>query len=313
MIAFAFAGQGSQRPHMGRAFVDDPAWALVDRASELTGFDVASLLVDADEAELRETAHAQICVLTHALMLLRVTDRMGLQPDAALGHSVGEFAALVAGGVLTEDDALVLVAGRGRAMAAACDAQAGGMAALRADIDTVTSELIAPYGDGVWVAAENAPSQVVLGGTKPALGAAVAAARRVRIVVRPLNVAGAFHTPLMGSATEALRSLVQTVTFRDASIPVAANCDGFIHKSGVQWPTLMVRQLVQPVRWRSCVDAMAARGVVQIVEFGASTTLTPLARRIAADITASVVHTPDDVQGMKERLAAVARNRRVRA
>src|SRR4051794_28793498 len=180
MIAFTFPGQGSQRPGAGAAWRDHPSWQVVELASTATGRDVAHLLLDADAEELRATDNAQLSTYVASLLVLDAVRRRGLEASHLAGHSLGEYTALTAAGVLSIEDGARLVAERGRAMLDASRARAGTMAAvLGADDDAVEAacEEVRAGGLDAWVANYNAPGQVVVAGSAEGLDAAGPAAK----------------------------------------------------------------------------------------------------------------------------------------
>ena len=169
MLAFTFPGQGSQQPGMGRPWADHPSWALVAAASEASGRDVASLLLDADADELRRTENAQLSTYALSLVVHDAVRELGVRPTVAAGHSLGEYSALTALGALQVHDGVRLVTERGAAMQAAADARPGTMAAvLGADDETVETACAMVSGD-VWVANSNGGGQVVIAGDADAI------------------------------------------------------------------------------------------------------------------------------------------------
>jgi [acyl-carrier-protein] S-malonyltransferase len=284
--ALVFPGQGSQRPAMGAAWTSTPGWSLVAEASTVLDRDLARLLLEADAEELRQTREAQIGTFLVSLLALRALP--ALDVVAVAGHSLGEYAALVAAGVLTEAGGLRLVAERGAAMQACADATPGTMAAVLGLADDAVTDACP---DGVWVANLNAPSHVVIsGGLGPMASAAdvlkAAGARRVL----PLPVGGAFHTPLMAPARERLEQALQATTFRPATVPVFANVTATPYDG--QPAALLSQQLTAPVRWRQTLEAL---DVEQIIEVGPGAVLTGLVKRTRPDVVALSVATPEDL------------------
>ena len=307
MLIFTFPGQGSQRPGMGRAWVDHPSWELVADASEAAGRDVSALLLKADKDELTATRNAQLATFTLSLVVLDAIERLGLAPSACAGHSLGEYSALVASGALAFEDGVRLVAERGEAMQAAADENPGTMAAvLGLDDDGVEAACQRAEADA-WVANYNAPGQVVIAGTAEAVSGTGALARELGArKVMPLPVGGAFHTPLMAPARTQLRKVLGEVTFHDPEVPVTANVDARAHGAAAEWPGLLSAQLCSPVRWRQTVESLvdALQAPPAFVEVGPGGVLTALARRIAPEARAVSVATPDDLDSLVESLAA---------
>ena len=296
MLALTFPGQGSQRPGMGSAWTGTPAWALVDRASEVVGRDLATLLLDAGAEELKATRNAQLTTFVASAVALDALRRAGLpEPDAVAGHSLGEYTALTAAGALSFEDGVRLVAARGEAMQGAADARPGTMAAvLGLDVDEVAAACEGV--DDAWVANDNAPGQVVVAGTTSGVEAAGAAVReRGAKRVMPLPVGGAFHTPLMAPAAEGLGAALAEVVFADPRPPVVANVDAAPHPSGDEWRDLLTEQLCRPVRWRPTLEHLGADVVVEV---GPGGVLTGMAKRTLPDARTLTVSEPDQVEAV---------------
>jgi [acyl-carrier-protein] S-malonyltransferase len=296
MLAFTFPGQGSQAPEMGSPWVDHPAWALVEQASDASGRDVATLLLDADAETLRRTENAQLATYVVSLVVHRAVQDLGVAASVAAGHSLGEYSALTALGALSLDDGVRLVAARAAAMQAAADHRPGTMAAvLGADANTVAQACAQASGE-VWVANDNGAGQVVVAGDPSAIEEAAALAKELGARrVMPLQVGGAFHTPFMAPAVEQLAAALDATEFGDASVPLIANVDALPHQHADQWPELLRAQLTAPVRWRESVDRMVSDGVTTFVELGPGTALTGMLKRLAPDATALSIAAPDQL------------------
>ncbi len=312
MLAFTFPGQGSQRPGMGASWVDHPSFELVEHASEVVGRDVATLLLEADQETLTNTANAQLATFVTSLVVLDAAERIGLEPAACAGHSLGEYTALVATGALGYEDGLELVAERGTAMSEAAEHTPGTMMAVLglADEDVETA-CVRAEGE-VWVANYNAPGQVVIAGEKDSLERAAHLARKAgakRVVAFP--VGGAFHTPLMAPARDRLRKALAAATFFESDPPVVANVDAKAHPAGEDWPGLLSAQLCAPVRWRQSLDTLYASGARTFVELGPGGVLTGLAKRVLpAESTVNCsVATPAELEALVEALAGAAAQR----
>jgi len=313
LLIFTFPGQGSQRPGMGRDWVDHPSWELVADASEAAGRDVGQLLLDADKDELTHTRNSQLATFTLSLVVLDAIERLGLVPLACAGHSLGEYSALVASGAVAFEDGVRLVTERGEAMQAAAEENPGTMAAiLGLDDDGVEAACQRAEAEA-WVANYNAPGQVVIAGSHEAVESAGALAKELGARrVMPLQVGGAFHTPFMAPARAHLRKALSEVTFHPLEVPVTANVDARVHPEETEWAGLLSAQLCSPVRWRQTIDALAAsataggnpKAVASFVEIGPGGVLTALAKRIAPDARAVSVATPDDLDSLVESLAA---------
>jgi [acyl-carrier-protein] S-malonyltransferase len=304
MIAFTFPGQGSQAPGMGEAWTDHPSWELVGEASEASGRDVEHLLLRADAEELRQTRNSQLATYVTSMVVLDAVERTGVEPAFHAGHSLGEYSALTASGVLSYADGVRLVTERGNAMQAAADTVEGTMAAvLGLDDDKVDLACRRIDGD-VWVANYNAPGQVVIAGDPAALAAAGEAAKELGAKrVMPIKVGGAFHTPFMSPARDRLRKALADVELRDPNRPVFANVDAQSHTEGESWAGLLGAQLTSPVLWRHILHALADAGTTVYLELGPGTVLTGMAKRTAKGATALSVSTPAEVDNLLEALS----------
>ncbi|MFM7046255.1 MAG: ACP S-malonyltransferase, partial [Ilumatobacteraceae bacterium] len=209
MLAFTFPGQGSQRPGMGRPWVDHESWELVDEASAIAGRDVGRLLLDADADELKDTRNAQLTTFVSSLMVLDAVERLGIEPSFCAGHSLGEYTALTASGALSFDDGVRLVCERADAMHDAGLASPGTMAAVLGLDDDQVEVACRRADSDVWVANFNAPGQVVIAGSPAGVEAAGAIAKELGgKKVMALPVSGAFHTQYMAAARDRLRTAI---------------------------------------------------------------------------------------------------------
>jgi len=305
MIVFTFPGQGSQKPGMGTAWRDHPSWELVDEASAAAGRDLSALLLEADADELRRTDNAQVATFLTSLVVLDAVERVGVEPAAAAGHSLGEYTALVASGALSLDDGIRLVAERGDAMRVAATDRTGTMAAVLG-LDDGDVEIVCARVDGdVWVANYNAPGQVVIAGAPEAVAEAADVAKAMGAKkVMPMAVSGAFHTPFMSPARERLRKAIANAELRDPDIAVYANVDALAHPAGDEWGGLLGAQLCSPVRWRQTLHNLADDGATVFVELGPGNVLTGMAKRTASGATTLSVSVPDDLDKLLATLAA---------
>lgn len=280
-VALCFPGQGSQSAGMAASLAGSPVIAALGGAASELGLDLPALLAS-DEQVLRQTAAAQPALLATELALAAELPA-GLEVVGVAGHSVGEYSALAFAGALTPAAALRLVVARGRTMAAAPE---GAMAAvLGVEVGAVESACAAirATGEVVVVANVNAPSQLVISGSP--LGVAAAArqltAAGARRVV-PLNVSGAFHSPLMHQAAQQFGTLVTEVLLADPRLPVVSNVDGSACRSAAEILERLPRQLESAVRWTDCVRTLVEElGAEVLLEVGPGTVLSGLARRLA--------------------------------
>ncbi|MFJ1704268.1 ACP S-malonyltransferase [Kitasatospora sp. NPDC088346] len=307
-LALVFPGQGAQRPGMGAPWRDTAAWQTVQRLSESCGQDLADLLLDADADRLRRPDNAQLATLTLEMVMLRALRESapGRRFAACAGHSLGEYAALVAAGVLTPEDAVRVVAERGAAMAEAADRVPGAMAALigpgaAATAERLTADLRATAAAQVWVANYNAPGQVVVSGTPAAVAALAERAAEAGLRTAELAVAGAFHTPLMAPARPRLAAALARVPTRPAHCPVVANVDGRAHLHHPErWRARALRQLTSPVRWEGSQRTLARllRGRAHPVELGPGRVLAGLWTRTVPDQPARSAATPEQLHAL---------------
>lgn len=298
-IAAMFPGQGSQFPGMADPWTEhELGREVLERASAALGRDVVEGC--RDEGALARTDFVQPALLACGVAAFRVLEAEGCTPVAAAGHSLGEFAALVAAGALGLEEALEVVLVRGRAMAEAGAARPGAMSALLGVGPERAAELceLARGEDVLVVANENSPQQVVLSGSVPALerAEALAAERRIRAV--RLKVAGAFHSPLMEPAVSPLAEALGRVTLRAPRFPIAENVTGELTSDPEELRGLLERQVISPVRWSRCVEALAAAGADTFVEAGPGDVLTRLARRIVPGARAVAVGSPADAAAL---------------
>ena len=305
MIVFTYPGQGSQVPEMGAAWVDEPSWELVEEASRTTGRDIAFLLLEADAEHLRQTRNSQLATFVMSMLVLDAVARVGLMPNAHAGHSLGEYSALVASGILDFGEAAYLVAERGEAMQLASEEQEGTMAAVLGLPDSQVEAACEEAGPKVWIANYNAPGQVVIAGSPADVATAGDVARRsgAKRVMR-LQVGGAFHTPFMASAYERLTKAIAQADFQDPDAPVYANVDAAPYENARPWPRLLARQLTSPVRWQQTIRRLLDAGCGTLVELGPGNALTGMARRIDRGVVTLSVRSPADIDPLLESVGA---------
>lgn len=292
--AVLFPGQGSQYVGMGADLFESRPDLLGEAADEVLGWSLRRLCLEGPEAELTRTERAQPALFALAYARWEALAAACPHPPmAAAGHSLGEYTALAAAGVLDYLTALTLVAARGRAMAAAADAAPSGMAALLG-VDAEAAEAAAARrrdeGGSLWVANLNAPGQVVVaGGTADLTWLADHAEELgIRRVV-PLKVAGAFHSPFMEPATRELQSALQGVVFHSARFSVWANATAVPYGDG-EPSDLLVRQVVSPVRFAETLAAMAAAGATTFVHVGPGDVTAGMAKRAVVGAEVLVVN-----------------------
>ena len=291
-LVLAFPGQGSLTPGVGAPWLGQPSFDVVTEVAAATAAPVADLLVSGSQDELAITDNAQLATFALSLCIL---DATGLQDRAhfALGHSLGEYTALVAAGVLDRADGTRLVEARGAAMQAAAAAEPGGLVAAIGG-DSSLAEKACEVIDGLAVANYNGPGQIVFGGDAAVLDEFAERAKELgfRRAI-PLRVGGAFHTALMAPAASALGHALDAATFSSGHALVIANVDGRPHAVASDWPMLLRRQLTEPVRFEDSVRALP--GGSTIVECGPGKVLQGLTKRIREDVAIFSVGVPDDL------------------
>ena len=305
MFVIAAPGQGSQKPGFLAPWLDVPG--VRDRLatwSSLTGVDLIGHGTTSDEETIKDTAIAQPLIVASAL----VTGRALLErvsPAAALrcaGHSVGEFAASALAGVISDDDAMTLVALRGKAMAKASAEVPTGMSAVigaeRGELESALSE------QGLFAANFNGAGQVVVAGERSALER-FAAAPPAGCRVIPLSVAGAFHTSYMASAVQALADAANGVQVSDPELPLYTNRDGSIVPSGRQALEWMVDQVSRPVRWDRCMESFESDGIEGMMELAPAGALVGLAKRAMKGIPTVAINAPEDLDHAVSMVGAV--------
>jgi [acyl-carrier-protein] S-malonyltransferase len=294
-IAALFPGQGSQYTGMAEPWAGHPAGrAVLDEASAALGRDIVDLC--RDETALATTELVQPALFAVDLAAFRVLEAEGVEFTAVAGHSLGEFAALVASGALELGPALTVVLERGRAMDEAGRALPGAMTALIGMNAEEAAELveIAGRGDVLVVANENSPTQVVLSGSVSAIERAEELAKSSRARAIRLRVAGAFHSPLMRTAVQRVRDAISHLEFHEPSLDVVPNVSGRTTREPLALRDLLSRHLTSPVRWERGIRNMALLGVDTFVEAGPGDVLSKLVRRIAPEAITVAVGSPHE-------------------
>ncbi|MDI2129243.1 ACP S-malonyltransferase [Yinghuangia seranimata] len=301
MLVIVAPGQGAQTPGFLTPWLELPG--VADRLtwwSAVTGLDLVHYGTEADAETIRDTAIAQPLLvaagLVAALELFPHPSDAYRVVGGAAGHSVGELTAAAGTGVITAESAMVLVRERGKAMAAAAAVTETGMSAvLGGDADAVVAKITE---HGLTPANMNGAGQIVAAGTLPQLEA-FAADPPEKARVRPLAVAGAFHTHHMAPAVDRLGELVRGVTVRDPRTPYISNTDGAVLRDGREIVKRLVSQVSNPVRWDLCMETMRELGVTAIIEVPPAGTLTGLAKRALPGVETLALKTPDDLDAAR--------------
>ncbi|GAA0523700.1 ACP S-malonyltransferase [Chitinophaga japonensis] len=293
--AYVFPGQGSQFPGMGKHLYETSTKAkeLFEQANEILGFRISDTMFSGTEEDLKQTNVTQPAVFLHAVIAFLGIENA--RPDMVAGHSLGEFSALVANGVLSFEDALRLVFIRATAMQRACEKQPSTMAAVLALADEKVEEICAAVssetGEIVVPANYNCPGQLVISGTINGINIAcerMKAAGAKRALVLP--VGGAFHSPLMAPAKEELQSAIERTTFNTPSCPVYQNVVARAVSDPAQIRQNLIDQLTGAVKWTQSVQAMVADGAAQFTEVGPGKVLQGLIVKIHKEATVAGVN-----------------------
>jgi [acyl-carrier-protein] S-malonyltransferase len=306
MLFIAAPGQGAQTPGFLSPWLELPGFA--DRLaawSELAGCDLIRSGTLADADEIRDTAVAQPLLVAAAIASALDQVAPGARPVShqsvgVAGHSVGELAAGALAGVISPADAMRLVGVRARSMAAAAAAEQTGMTAVLGGDEAAV--LAAIEAHGLTPANVNGAGQIVAAGTMNQL-ADFAASPPAGARLRPLSVAGAFHTHHMAPAVDALATAAAGLEARDPVRPLLSNRDGAVVKSGPDWLDRIINQVSAPVRWDLCMQTMDSLGVTGLIELPPAGTLTGLAKRALRDVQLVALKTPDDLDAARALLA----------
>ena len=294
MLAIIAPGQGSQTPGMLSPWLEDAAIATIAQEfSDAISLDVIRLGTTADADEIKDTSNAQPLIVAASLLSAHA---LGLNNNFAYvaGHSVGEITAAALGGALTPVAAMKLVRTRGLEMAKAAAITPSGMAAVLGGDRQVVLHAISDLG--LVAANDNGGGQIVAAGDLDALAQLAPEGARVR----PLAVAGAFHTPYMQSAVEPLRTLAQSMSVTNPSAGVLSNKDGAVITDGREVLDRIVNQIANPVRWDLCMETFTSLGVTGVIEVAPAGTLVGLIKRAAPAIAQFALKSPDDITTARE-------------
>jgi len=299
-VAWVFPGQGAQAVGMGQDLAaEHPAAREVFEAADAAlGIPISKICFEGPAEELTRTVNTQPAIVTHAVAALAAAVASGAithRPAFVAGHSLGEYAALIAAGAVSFDEGVRLVQERGRLMQEACDAEPSTMAAvLGMEPDALAAVCSA---SGAHICNINAPGNITIGGTAAAVEAASAAATEAgasRVV--PLTVSGAFHTPLMQSAADGMRAVLAGISFSAPGVPVVSNVTAQPLTEGSSFAEELASQITSPVLWAASVGTMAAAGVTEVIEFGPGKVLTGLIRRIDRAVECRNVGTAEEAR-----------------
>lgn len=287
MKAFVFPGQGAQFTGMGKDLYESypVAKELCEEANEVLGFRITDIMFEGSAEDLKQTRVTQPAVFLHSVIASQVMTIQ--QPDMVAGHSLGEYSALVACGCLNFRDALKLVSARAQAMQKACEKQESTMAAVLGLEDAKVDELCQQISDDIVVAANfNCPGQVVISGTKSGIERAceLMKANGARRAL-PLQVGGAFHSPLMQPAAEELKDAILATNFNKPFCPIYQNVNAYPQTSPEQIRQNLLLQLTAPVRWTQTIRNMIVDGANEFYEFGPGDVLKNLIKKIDSTVS----------------------------
>jgi [acyl-carrier-protein] S-malonyltransferase len=304
-FAFVFPGQGSQSVGMLNAFSDNAVvQQTVQEASDALQFDIGKLIADGPKEALDLTTNTQPVMLTAGVALYRAWIAAGGKPPAIVaGHSLGEYSALVAAGVIPFKEAVPLVRFRAQAMQEAVPVGQGGMAAILglSDDDVRAVCVEAAQGEIVEAVNFNAPSQVVIAGNKGAIERAceVAKAKGAKRALL-LPVSAPFHSSLLKPASDHLREYIAQTTFSEPRLPVVNNVDVAVESEIGAIKDALVRQAASPVRWVETIQKIASEGVTHVVECGPGKVLAGLTKRINGDLVGEAIVDPTSISKVLE-------------
>lgn len=303
-IAFLYPGQGSQKVGMGSELLraaPDLFENYLGRSNAVTGIPVTRYCLEGPLEMLSQTHVAQPALFAHSLALTVHMHQLGLHPDMVVGHSLGEYTAAVAAGVLSFEDGLFLVSQRGKLMYQIQNEQPGAMAAIVGLAPEILYDLCASISEKHLVAVTNwnAPAQFVVSGTEDAVQMLLETVRNFKHVrAMRLPVKGAFHSSLMAPVQSALTAVMQNLTWCDAQVPLVANVSGAILTSSQHIRQELIAQITSPVQWVRCVETLLQAGCDTFIELGASQVLTRLVRSIAPDSKAFAVDSPEKMAAL---------------
>lgn len=295
-----FSGQGSQYEKMGLDLIQKDASLeeIYEIASEILGFDLYAVIADSDAQTLAHTIYAQPAIMATSLVCLEAAKKRGFTYDAVAGHSLGEYAAMVACGMLSLEDGFRVIKARSIAMDEAAKNANGAMTAILklapAEVERICSEI-----DGYVIPANyNSAVQTVIAGEKEAVERAAAACTALKARAVPLAVASAFHTKLMQPAADAFYKAIRNVTFQGPNVPFYSNILGDIRTDFTDMPKVLAQHIVSPVRFTDELAAMQANGIDTFVEFGPKNVLTGLVKKTLKGVTAKNCENCETLEGV---------------
>ncbi|MFD1990965.1 ACP S-malonyltransferase [Paenibacillus nicotianae] len=304
-IAFVFPGQGAQKVGMAKDVYDalPQAAQLFKTADETLGFSISELAFEGPEEQLKQTANTQPALLTASIALLEALKSKNIIPDYVAGHSLGEYSALVAANALDFEQAVAIVRARGQFMEQAVPSGQGAMAAVlgaeREPLAALCAEVSAT-GHAVELANVNCPGQIVVSGSVEGVNAVSARVKEIggkRAIM--LEVSGPFHSSLMKSAADQLSERLQSVSFRDATVPVVANVTATTVTNASDIQALLVEQVYSPVLWEDSVRFLIHEGVDTFIEIGPGNVLTGLIKKIDKNVRLINISSLESIEALQ--------------
>lgn len=301
-IAFVFPGQGAQAVGMGRDVYEavPNSRAVFQKGDEVLGFPLSQLIFEGPDSELKQTVNTQPALLTASVAYLEALNEKGFTADYVAGHSLGEYSALVAAGVLSYEDAVRLVRLRGQFMEEAVPGGQGAMAAVLGADREALGELckkISEESGIVELANVNCPGQIVVSGSQAGVNAVIERVKEAggkRAI--PLEVSGPFHSSMMKAAAERLADELNNVTFNAPTVPVVVNVTAAPVTDPEEIRQLLVRQVYSPVLWQDSIEWLIANGVDTIFEIGSGSVLAGLIRKIDKTVKVININSLESVQ-----------------
>lgn len=299
MTISLFSGQGSQYPGMGRDILDSmPELSeIFETGSEILGRDLRSICFEADAAELARTVNAQPAIMATSILCLKAAMVKGYRFDGVAGHSLGEYAAMYASGMVSLEDAFRLIKARAEAMEEATTLTKGAMAAVMKIAPEQVEEVCAQAKEYAAAVNYNSPVQTVVAGTPEGIAevSEIFAGMKARVI--PLNVAGAFHSKLMQPAADKFYETAKTIGFKAPQVKYYSNVTGGELTDFSDMASLLAKHIVSPVRFTSELAAMQQSGADKFVEFGPGKTLTGLVKKTLKDVTSLNIENLETLEG----------------
>lgn len=283
MRAFIFPGQGSQYSGMGRKILSifPEGRDYIKEAEKITGMDIAYLIMDAREEELKDTENTQVSVLLISFLWSKYLEKINIKPDFVAGHSLGEYSALVSGGSLSFGEALILVRERARTMKKFYGKIKGGQGAvIKVPLDKITEIVERLKNEGIiTISGYNSKSQIVISGEERLLKKVSEEVKKLRGRFIPLKTSLPFHSPLMKRAEEEFKNFLTRVEFEKSHTPYISSVTGTIIEDPEKIRNTLLSQITRPVKWIQTVEKLLELGVTDFIEVGPGKTLTNLGKR----------------------------------